>query len=286
MKGAFAHRTIEDSDIVPAKAIWRKVFGDTVEYIDEFFRTLYTPGTGMAAFSGGKMAAHFFSLPDLELLSPGHNALPVSYLIALAVSPEYRNYGLGSDVARETKKLAFAQGSSLACLMPADEPLFSWYERAIGSKPLFYVREREFAGFEYPTRPVLRNLSSAEYCALRERLLSAHPHISFAGRFPGWIDYECRTGGLFSIGDRCCTAVTRQETGIRIDELLCPQDDFERAVAEIAGFFNVEKSIVRSPAFWGSDETHGEIRPSVVASARPGDRLLDIPGAYWGFTFD
>ena len=283
MKSAFSHRILEDGDITSAKAIWREVFGDRDDYIDEFFKTLYTPGSGVAALAGGKPAAHFFSLPGLELRSPGFAALPVSYLIALAVSPEFRNHGLGSDTARETAKLAFSQGSALACLAPANKTLFAWYERAIGAKPLFHVRERVFAYSKRPCLPELTTQGSAEYCSLREKLLAAEPHISFEGRFPGWIAYECT---LFLIGDNSCAAVSRRDTDIRIDELLCPRGGFEDAAAAIADFFGAASCIVRSPAFWGSDETHGEIRPSVVAAARPGKLLPDLPKAYWGPTFD
>ena len=281
----FHCRVIEDGDLDAVKALWKDVFRDTDEYVDSFFSTLYMPGTGIAAVSGDEIVSHFFSIPGLRLITPARE-YAVSYLAALATSPERRGGGAGAAVAHATVQLAFRQDSELACLMPANEGLYGWYERAIGSKTLFCTREREFSPDSLPTvaGPAPRKIGSAEYGELRERLLAGTLHIRFAGRFLDWIAYEFRSGGLFALGKDICAAVSL-EKGFRINELLCPEGDFELAVAALSAHFGAGGGIVRSPAFWGSDE-RGIIRPTVVAATPPGTKLPEPFNAYWGFAFD
>ena len=285
MANTFSCRIIEDDDLPAVKAIWREVFRDPQEYIDEFFRLLYAPGNGLAAVSKGEIISHFFSLPGIRLRALGQE-YEISYLAALATALKHRGIGAGAHVSAETVTLAFSQGAQFACLMPANDTLYGWYERTIGAKPLFYARERYFSGIIPSAHPqTLKSLSFAEYNTLREKLLASHPHIYFGGRFPDWIEYEFKSGGFFSLGDNCCAAVSC-DTGFKINELLCRGSDFSQAVSAIASHFDAIGGTVVSPAFWGYDEMHGKVRPTVIAATRPGIALPNVYGAYWGFAFD
>ncbi len=109
------------------RQIWRDVFKDEETYIDLFFGEKYQDKNTLVAIEDNKVVAALQMLP-YELSFYGEK-LPFSYLTGLSTLPEYRNRGLMGHLITQSHQLMRDRNIPLSILIPAEIPLFAYYER-------------------------------------------------------------------------------------------------------------------------------------------------------------
>lgn len=124
------------------KRLWKAVFGDTDEFIDAFFDTLYSPGTACLALSDGKVVSAGYCLPGV--FAKGKSC---AYIYAVATWPEFRGLGAARRIVQALADIRFAEGADVIATLPASEALTGWYERALGMEPVFM---KGLPGAEFP----------------------------------------------------------------------------------------------------------------------------------------
>ena len=141
------------------RALFTEAFGDE-GFTDLFFRPAYAPERWLAAFDGALLGAlHWF---DCTLA--GKRA---AYVYGIAAFQACRGRGIGSALIWEALARLRALGYEAALLVPAEEGLFSYYER-FGFRAVSSIREEQIgAGTPLP----IWELTVEGYAAARRRLL-------------------------------------------------------------------------------------------------------------------
>lgn len=144
------------------RILFTEAFGEEA-FTDLFFRTGFSPGRCLAAFDGELLAAlHWF---DCSL--DGRKA---AYLYGIAAFASCRGQGIGSGLIRFAIDFLQTRGYEVITLSPAEDSLFSYYER-FGFRAVSTISESAVsAGDPLP----IRQLSPAEYAALRSAYLPEH----------------------------------------------------------------------------------------------------------------
>ncbi len=141
------------------RALFTEAFGDEA-FTELFFSVGYAPERCLVAVDGGILAAqHWF-----ECTLEGKKA---AYLYGIAAFRAHRGRGVGTALIRAGIQRLRQQGYEAILLVPAQERLFSYYER-FGFRQVSTIREeRVKAGSPLP----VRRLTAAEYAARRRCLL-------------------------------------------------------------------------------------------------------------------
>ena len=291
---AFTTRSAMHSDRQALKLLWKRVFLDSDEEIDTFFRFYFEPQMVVVVADNEDVpVAAGYVLPIGNLLC-NELSIPCAMIYSVATHPEYRNHGFGTSVVRDLISIGFSKGFKTVVLSPSRDDLFEYYSSRTLFQDWFYVSERK-----YKTSPHLGNaveLSSItvnDYYRLREDLLSGIPHIEF--------DLPClsyqlllsrRFGGdLFRVdtpGGIGCAVVEKQSDGaVWVKELLTSNICETVALSAVASMFPANEYLVRSPAF--SKNLNSKTRRfGMLASP---DNLINIESLkttspYYGLAFD
>lgn len=113
------------------KELWREAFGDEDEVIDAFFSYAYSPERCFTVISAGSVAAaayYFRCTVDRR---------PIAYVYGVAVRKSCRGQGISKLLLEKIHRRLSSEGFSGAILVPADEGLFSMYERLGYSSPVY-----------------------------------------------------------------------------------------------------------------------------------------------------
>ena len=259
-------RIVRGEDAAELAGIWHRVFGDPEALALSFLKRLPALGGGVCAEEGGKLLGAAYAVTDFTL--DKHRA---AYIYAVAVLPEARGRGLGMALTRAAAALGRQLGADFVCTLPANEGLYPWYERLIGTRCALYRREERC---ESAPGAAVSAISPEEYARRREALLGERSHIR-----PGEaaMEYEkencrCFGGDLYALGGGIAAAyVDGGETLIR--ELLCPEDSQRLALAASLGaHLGTERALLLSAAEEGEP---------YLASDRPLP-----PGCVWNLTLD
>ena len=259
-------REVREADIPALAALWRRVFGDPEELALAFLARLPALGGGVCAEEAGKLLGAAYAVTDFSVA--GRRA---AYLYAIGVLPEARGRGLGMELTRAAAKLGRRLGADFLCTLPANAPLYSWYEKLIGLRCVLYRREERIE-----SRPGLTPypLAAEEYGRRREALLSGKAHVTVG---PAALSYEkenccCFGGDLFAVGEGIAAAsLDEGETCIR--ELLAPEGEGRSTLAAALGAHLGTKQVL------------------LLSSAGDGEPYLaaDCPvpeGLVWNLTLD
>ncbi|MEG2214270.1 MAG: GNAT family N-acetyltransferase [Oscillospiraceae bacterium] len=140
--------------------LWQKVFGDSPEFIAEFFARIYRPGDAVLAIRDGVLVSAGYCLSGVRA-----GELRCSYIYSMATEPEFRSQGAARAVGLELLRLAFLRGDDLVATLPADAGLTKWYENALGMRRAFrkggegaefpesFIAFSEFCGRHDPNTP-------------------------------------------------------------------------------------------------------------------------------------
>ncbi len=210
-------REIRPEERAALVALWHRVFGDPVSYVEEFFRILPEIGSGVAAIEDGVPIGAAYMITGLELCE-GERIRRCGYLYAVAVDPAARGRGLGGALSKAAAELGRARGAELICTLPAEPGLYAWYEKLLGVRCALY-RERRM--LDSRPGPVPQPLDAAEYVRRREALLCDRPHLRLSEASMRLEEANCRAFGGFlcAVGDGIAAACVDGDTA-EIRELL------------------------------------------------------------------
>lgn len=218
-------REYRTEDVPALSALWWECFGDSDGFIERFFAALPAIGGGIAAEVGGELAGAAYAVTAQELILPGCGAQRVGYIYGVGVHERFRGLGLGIAVTQAAAALARGMGAQLIATLPADEGLYTFYERTLGAKRRLYRRRVTVASAE---AAALTRLSAGEYLRRREALLAQRAHLRLdeaAIAFEAAI-LEEYGGGLFAVDGGIAAAYLDNGRAI-IPEVL-PLSGYER----------------------------------------------------------
>ena len=262
-------RPIEAGDLPGLRRLWLEAFGDPEPMIDAFYRLLPEMGSGLCAAAGAEVVGFSHLITGLALERPGQKRENAGYLYAVAVDPAWRDRGLGGALSRAGFALGKAQGLKLLCLQPADEGLFAWYDKRLGTGCALRRRKELLPAGE--AQPCMA-LSPTDFRFWREQLLRGRPHLVLGD---GALRYQhsllrCFGGGFYLIGD-AVAAVDRDGDTLRIPELLCARPEERPALAAA-----LAASLGASRALLCTADPAGEPYLTALPDCLPADTVWDL----------
>ncbi len=153
-----------DNEIPGLRQLWQEAFGDTDAFLDSFFQTAFSPRRCLCLRDGDTVAAALYwfdcALADRK----------IAYLYAVATAQAHRGRGLCKALMGQALALLCQQGYSGALLSPAEEGLFSMYEK-MGFREVLTIRE--FPALAGGVPAALTSIAPEEYARLRREALPA-----------------------------------------------------------------------------------------------------------------
>ena len=111
----------EKQHIPALRFLWKEVFGDTEDFLDNFFYTAFSPRRCFCIFSENKAIAALYWF-DCE-----YKGKTVAYLYAIATAEEYRGQGLCHELMSHTHAYLENHGYTGTILVPGEPSLFRFY---------------------------------------------------------------------------------------------------------------------------------------------------------------
>ncbi len=110
-------------DTEKAKEIWRENFNDSEEEINFYFKNIYRENNFLMLEESGEIKASLHENPyDISF---NKNILPSFYIVAVAVSPEYRGKGYMKKLLNHSLKNAFSNNRDIVFLSPINTEIYS-----------------------------------------------------------------------------------------------------------------------------------------------------------------
>ncbi len=141
------------------KALWHQAFGDDDAFIDGFFANAFSFERCRCVTLDGQVAAALYWFPCGKF----------AYIYAVATLERHRGQGLCPALMQDTHRHLAENGYDGAVLVPAEPGLWGYYGK-MGYVP--FGKSRSFEATAGDPIP-LKELTEAEYAALRERYLPA-----------------------------------------------------------------------------------------------------------------
>lgn len=237
------------------KNLWQLAFGDSMEFIDLFFRTAYSPDRCLYLTEDDEITA------ALYWLDCGYQEQKQAYIYAVATHPDHRGKGLCRTLMSKAHEVLKEQGYTAALLRPAEPGLRRMYA-GMGYRDGTTVSQWEStAAVPVP----LRKIDPEEYARLRQQYLPADGAVQ-EGTSLTYLDSYC---GIWA-GEDFLLAGAAYEGIFCAMELLGNRE----ASGGILASLGYEKGIFRGP---GKEEPFGMVLP-LTENAK-------IPG-YLGLVFD
>ena len=259
------------------KTLWKTCFGDTDEFIDGFFDLFPRQDACVVAEADGRPVSAMYILPGQHLFPYRKKTLTAGYAYALATLPEYRNRGIGRAVYKAVSD-RILQTADAACVLPAEQTLYPFYENAAGAAPLSYIREARLTKADLAgiTPSMGARFPTLEYQAVRSQILSGLPYAVLPEEF-----YELMeaSGVEFFVLEHGVAAAETSNGVCRILELLDPDTDAMSSIAGVARWCRAEEYIVRSPLFFDGP---GEARPYMLAALKQPPSFPMTGDLWWG----
>lgn len=150
---------INTASTADLRALWREAFGDSEDYLDLFFGTVYSQKNSLAATIGDELAGALYWF-DCEL-----NSEKTAYIYAVATAKKHRGKGVCSALIQRAHSALRENGYSLAILVPSEPSLFGFYEK-LGYKTCGFVNESNVQGDDKTIG--LEMISANEYFDIRK----------------------------------------------------------------------------------------------------------------------
>ncbi|MEQ8201918.1 MAG: GNAT family N-acetyltransferase, partial [Syntrophomonadaceae bacterium] len=167
------------------KEIWKRCFGDSGQYIEDFYRHRYHPDQTMLLLQGGEIVAMLTMVP-VSIVTAAGRRLDGAMLYAIATHPDFQNQGVGRQLLNSAHQHLIGRGLAFSLLVPAYEELFDFY-RPLGYREAFYLRELDLKRRDLYVLPVppaspclIYPIGPEEYNLRRERLLAGRTHVSYS----------------------------------------------------------------------------------------------------------
>ena len=145
------------------RCLWQEAFGDTEEFLDDFFTTAFHVERCRCAVTDGKVAAVLYWFDCL------HMGSRIAYVYAVATAKAYRGQGISHALMEDTHRHLERLGYEGVILVPGSEALFRFYE-GMGYQTCSTIRE--FSCAAVTEEILLRLIDKTEYALLRRQMLS------------------------------------------------------------------------------------------------------------------
>ena len=285
-------------EIERQKEIWKRCFGDSGLYIDDFYLNRYHPDHTMLLLQDGVIAAMLTMLP-VSILTAAGRRTEGAMLYAIATHPDHQNRGIGRQLVESAHQHLRDCGLAFSLLVPAYEELGDFY-RPLGYRAAFPLREiyvKRNDLYMLPAAPkstcLITPISPAEYNRRRELLLAGHPHVSYAlqdiviqqnlARLSGQDIYGISLHGF----EGCAVVEKGLGRHLFIKELLMAEEMIPETIEHLRQLSLGQSTTVRMPAFYG-EGCGGAVRPlgMIKLMAETGLDIADLDSAYLGLAFD
>ena len=110
-------------DLPRLAAIWQEAFGDSPEDVENFYETAFSCDRALLAQEQNPVACIYWMDAQID-------GQKIAYLYALAVEKTYRSQGVGKTLLKETLEILKVEGYKAAILVPGEESLYTYYEKA------------------------------------------------------------------------------------------------------------------------------------------------------------
>ncbi len=285
-------RPARENEIEEQKRIWRAGFGDPPSYIDLFYSNRYRKEETLLLLKN-KIIAAMLTLWPVTLVTPG-NRYPATMLYAIVRHPRYRQQGLAAKLLKYVHDCL--KESVYTILVPATPPLFNYYHEQ-GYRVGFYLREVSLSRQQILENPAGRAgdiypVAPEDYNKRRENFLAGKSFVSYRDEDILYQKTVSRhfNGDIYGIDiDGCCgcAAIERDAGKALVKELLCPDSLMPAAVQSIAQLLQVNRYIIRTPAFSG-EILQGSVSPfGMIRAGGETDRGLKPKNmGHLGLAFD
>lgn len=249
--------------IAPAEAmvpglrrLWKAAFGDTDEFLDDFFAFAFAPERCRCVEEDGQIAAALYWF-DCAL-----EEAKLAYVYAVATDPDCRGRGLCRMLMEDTARHLRQQGYQGIVLVPQEPGLIRMYG-SMGYTPCGSVTEFHVMAADAPIP--LRRIGPTRYSRLRRELLP-----------PGGVRQEGENVLFLKSQTSLCAGEGWLAACTEVDGMLwCP---------ELLGDVSVAPGLVKALGYReGSFRVPGSGRP--FAMFRPLHEDCPRPG-YFGLAFD
>ncbi len=144
------------------RKLWECCFNDTPEFTDLYFSKRYTDERNIVIEKENKVVSALQLLP--YPLTFYNSTLQSWYISGAATFPEYRNQGVMKDLISSSFYRMQQNGIPISILIPADEWLFSYYEKS-GYATVFYSDTKTIkkSDFSYASSNLYKIKQHTEY---------------------------------------------------------------------------------------------------------------------------
>ena len=210
-------------------ALWQQAFGDSLAFIEGFFRTGFSPDRCRFLERNGRLAAILYWFDCLW------DKKKVAYIYAVATDKNFRGQGLCRQLMVEAHRHLQALGYDGAALVPGDAGLFKMYEK-LGYRG-FCPMERKTVlsgGEPVDVKPV----TPGDYAVLAKERMPAGSVVPGAEMLAFFATY-----GQFYVFDGGCFCAARENDTLYIQKYLGDP----AALPGIGAALGVENVQVRLP---------------------------------------
>lgn len=169
------------------KKLWNEVFGDPLQVIDSFFEKTVKPQNVFCAFYDGEPVSVLYAI-ESQVFFNG-KSYKSYYVYAVCTKEGFRGKGLSSGLFKLLEKTARERDVSYLYLVPAEEGLFTFYEK-MGYSTCFTYKEACVQKGVYPELDYqCEALTFDEYKRIKSNNLNV-PYTAFnKDGFNGFYNY-------------------------------------------------------------------------------------------------
>ncbi len=163
-------------DLPRLSGLWQEAFGDSQEDVENFYETAFSFDRALLAQEQNPVACIYWI--DAQIADQ-----KVAYLYAFAVDGVYRGQGVGKTLLKKALETLEGEGYAGAILVPGEESLQAYYEKAG-----FSVFGKGYSqGAAAPGLPV-KKVDAKAYVAKRQTL---HPALQWEERAFFYLERFC-----------------------------------------------------------------------------------------------
>lgn len=254
------------NNIEQAKKLWEISFGDSKEYVDFVFSNHFTHENVLVYLEDSKVIGIVCFEPFT--LKSKTQSIPVVYLFAFAVHPDYRSKGIGGKLLKGFHKHMEANGYAATILTPATESLFNYY-RSHGYEDYFYTKLASIPAsyLEKDTAATLVPTNLADLSVVRDSFYLKH-----ASQFASWnksylafvnSELTLRSGGVARLSDDKGYLSYRKDSSVaEVLELVVPKENWLSSLTALHKELKAESYLIRLPVSYNINENiTQEVKP-------------------------
>ena len=238
-------REYENKDIAELVSLWHKTFGDSEEFIRNFYEMLPNMGSCIVGIEQDKIIAMASVIAGQELLIGGTIKKPeVGYIYAVAVDENYRGKGYGIEISKAAYDLAIKREAMIVSVLPASDSLYDFYAENLDMEVALYRTRHEISAENIE---MTMKLTSTEYSMMKDGILNGKTYLHLS---PYAMEYfkkslEISGGGLYASMSGICSAQIEGDTCIMHEVI---SNNPEATAAAVAYTLNCRTAVYYLPS--------------------------------------